>query len=160
LTGQSPEAVTGTGTGADAACLARKRSAVARALALHAAELHTPLGVLRSVGGLEVAAMAGFCLGAAAHRVPVLTDGFIATAGSAIAVRLCPAARDYLFAAHQSVEPGHAHLLALLGLQPLLNLGLRLGEGTGAALGIKLVQASVAAFTGMATFASAGVSNQ
>jgi nicotinate-nucleotide--dimethylbenzimidazole phosphoribosyltransferase len=160
LTGRSPEAVTGTGTGADAACLARKRSAVERALALHAAELHTPLGVLRCVGGLEVAAMAGFCLGAAAHRVPVLTDGFIATAGAAIAVRLCPAARDYLFAAHQSVEPGHAHLLALLDLQPLLNLGMRLGEGTGAALGIKLVQASIAALSEMATFDSAGVSNQ
>jgi nicotinate-nucleotide--dimethylbenzimidazole phosphoribosyltransferase len=160
LTGQSLDAVIGIGAGADRDGLSRKRSAIERALARHASELNTPLGVLRCVGGLEVAAMTGFCLGAAAYRVPVLTDGFIATAGAAVAVRLCPAADDYLFAAHQSAEPGHAHLLALLGLRPLLSLGLRLGEGTGAALAIKLVQASVAAFTQMATFDSAGVSNQ
>jgi nicotinate-nucleotide--dimethylbenzimidazole phosphoribosyltransferase len=160
LTGQPLDAVIGIGAGAGADGLSRKRSAIERALARHAGQLHTPLGVLRCVGGLEVAAMTGFCLGAAAHRLPVLTDGFIATAGAAVAVRLCPAAGHYLFAAHRSAEPGHAHLLALLGLQPLLNLGLRLGEGTGAALAIKLVQASVAAFTQMATFASAGVSNQ
>lgn len=160
LTGQPVDAVVGCGAGAGAECLARKRSAIERALARHAGELGTPLGVLRCVGGLEVAAMCGFLLGAAARRVPVLTDGFIATAAAAVAVRLCPAAGDYLFASHQSAEPGHTHLLALLGLRPLLNLDMRLGEGTGCALAMKLVQAAVAAFTGMATFASAGVSNR
>jgi nicotinate-nucleotide--dimethylbenzimidazole phosphoribosyltransferase len=104
--------------------------------------------------------MCGFCLGAAARRVPVVTDGFIATAAAALAVRICPAVSGYVFASHRSTEPGHAHLLAMLGQAPLLDLGMRLGEGTGAALAIKLIQASVAAFTQMATFASAGVSNK
>jgi nicotinate-nucleotide--dimethylbenzimidazole phosphoribosyltransferase len=87
-------------------------------------------------------------------------DGFIATAAAALAVRLCPTLSDYLFAAHKSAEPGHAYLLAMIGQEPLLNLGMRLGEGTGAALAMKLIQTSVAAFTGMATFGSAGVSNK
>ena len=104
--------------------------------------------------------MCGFCLGAAAIRVPVVTDGFIATAATALAVRLCPAATGYVFASHRSAEPGHAHLLAILAQEPLLNLGMRLGEGTGAALAIGLIRAAVAAFTGMATFATAGVSNK
>jgi nicotinate-nucleotide--dimethylbenzimidazole phosphoribosyltransferase len=103
--------------------------------------------------------MCGFGLGAAARRVPVVTDGFIATAAAALAVRLCPAASGYLFAAHRSAEPGHAYLLQTLAQEPLLDLGMRLGEGTGAALAMKLVQAAVAAFTQMATFAAAGVSN-
>jgi len=160
LTGNPVEAVVGTGAAADDVCMARKRSAIHRALALHAAALTTPLGVLRCIGGLEIAAMCGFCLGSAARRVPVLTDGFIATAAAALAVRLSPAAAGYLFASHRSAEPGHAHLLAILNQQPLLDLGMRLGEGTGAALAMKLMQSSIAAFTGMATFASAGVSNK
>jgi nicotinate-nucleotide--dimethylbenzimidazole phosphoribosyltransferase len=138
----------------------RKRSAIQRALALHADDIANPLGILRCVGGFEIAAMCGFCLGAAACRVPVVTDGFIATAAAALAVRLSPAAAGYLFASHRSAEPGHAHLLALLDQQPLFDLGMRLGEGTGAALAMKFIQAAVAAFTGMATFASAGVSNK
>jgi nicotinate-nucleotide--dimethylbenzimidazole phosphoribosyltransferase len=160
LTGEPIEAVVGTGAGADDACMARKRSAIRRAQALHAASLTTPLGVLRCVGGLEIAAMCGFCLGAASRRLPVLTDGFIATAAAAIAVCLAPSASGYLFASHRSAEPGHAYFLAILNQQPLLDLGMRLGEGTGAALAMKLMQAAVAAFTGMATFASAGVSNK
>jgi nicotinate-nucleotide--dimethylbenzimidazole phosphoribosyltransferase len=160
LTGEPVDAVVGTGAAADEACMARKRSAIQRALALHGPDLTTPLGILRCVGGLEIAAMCGFCLGAAARRVPVLTDGFIATAAAALAVRLSPAASDYLFASHRSAEPGHAHLLAIVGQEPLLDLGMRLGEGTGAALAMKLMQAAIAAFTGMATFASAGVSNK
>lgn len=160
LAGLPVEAVVGAGAGADEACLARKRSAVRRALALHAASLGTPLGILRCVGGLEIAAMCGFCLGAARERVPVVTDGFIATAAAALAVRLCPPLSGYLFAAHRSAEPGHACLLAILDQEPLLDLGMRLGEATGAALAIKLVQAALAAFTGMATFASAGVSDK
>jgi nicotinate-nucleotide--dimethylbenzimidazole phosphoribosyltransferase len=160
LTGEAVEAVVGFGAGSDDACMARKRLAIQRALALHAGSLTDPLGILRCVGGLEIAAMCGFCLGAAARRVPVVTDGFIATAAAALAIRLCPAASGYLFASHRSAEPGHIHLLAALGHEPLLNLGMRLGEGTGAALAMKLIQAAVAAFTGMATFATAGVSNK
>ena len=160
LTGEPVESVVGRGTGVDDECLARKRRAVERGLALHAGRMQSALGILRCVGGLEIAAMCGFCLGAAAHRVPVVTDGFIATAAAAVAVRLCPAAAGYLFAAHQSVEPGHARLLAAIGQEPLLNLGMRLGEGTGAALAMGIVQAAIAAFTQMATFAGAGVSNR
>jgi nicotinate-nucleotide--dimethylbenzimidazole phosphoribosyltransferase len=160
LTGEPLENVVGRGTGVDQEGLARKRSAVERALTLHAAQLNSALGILQCVGGLEIAAMCGFCLGAAAHRVPVMTDGFIATAAAALAVRLCPAVSGYLFAAHRSVEPGHARLLAAIGQEPLLQLGMRLGEGTGAALAIGIVQAAIAAFTQMATFAGAGVSNK
>jgi nicotinate-nucleotide--dimethylbenzimidazole phosphoribosyltransferase len=160
LTREPIAAVVGCGAGADDACMARKRSAIERALALHADSLGDPLGILRCVGGLEIAAMCGFCLGAAARRVPVVMDGFIATAAAALAVRLCPASSGYLFASHRSAEPGHTYFLAMLEQEPLLHLGMRLGEGTGAALAMKLIQAAVAAFTGMATFATAGVSNK
>ncbi len=176
LTGQPVEAVAGRGTGADDECLARKLSAIERGLALHADRLYRgsemagdkiacptnacPTEILRCVGGFEIAAMCGFCLGAASRRIPVLTDGFIATAAAALAVQLCPALSGYLFAAHRSTEPGHAHLLALIAQEPLLDLRMRLGEGTGVALAMKVMQAAIAAFTEMATFASAGVSNK
>lgn len=160
LTGEAVDGVVGFGAGADDACMARKRFAIGRALALHADELQAPLGILRCVGGLEIAAMCGFCLGAAARRIPVVTDGFIATAAAALAVRMCPAAAGYLFASHRSAEQGHARLLAVTGHSPLLHLDMRLGEGTGAALAMGIIRAAVAAFTGMATFASAGVSNK
>jgi nicotinate-nucleotide--dimethylbenzimidazole phosphoribosyltransferase len=160
LTGEPVENLVGRGTGVDDEGVGRKRRAIERALVLHAASLTSPQEILRCVGGLEIAAMCGFCLGSAAHRVPVVTDGFIATAAAAVAVRMCPALAGYLFAAHQSVEPGHARLLAIIGQQPLLNLGMRLGEGTGAALAMGIVRAAMAAFTGMATFAGAGVSNK
>ncbi|HEX3879812.1 MAG TPA: nicotinate-nucleotide--dimethylbenzimidazole phosphoribosyltransferase [Bryobacteraceae bacterium] len=160
LSGKPVERLTGAGAGADEAGMARKRSAITRGLKRHAANLGTPTGILQCVGGLEIAGMFGFCLGAAARRMPLVTDGFIATAAAALAVRACPAATGYVFAAHQSAEPGHASLLAILGQQPLLDLGMRLGEGTGAALAIPIIRASAAAFTGMATFASAGVSDK
>src|SRR5882724_929181 len=158
LTGLPPVAVVGRGAGADDDCLARKISAVQRGLALHSDNLASPMEVLAHIGGLEIAAMTGFCLGCASRRRPVLMDGFIATCAAALAVRMHPAAGDYLFAAHGSAEPGHGHLLALLGQRPLLDLEMRLGEGTGVALSMKLVQGAVAAFTNMATFSSAGVS--
>ena len=160
LTRQPIDAVVGRGTGANDACMARKRSAIERALHLHGASLDDPLEILRCVGGLEIAAMCGLCWGAAARRVPVVTDGFIATAAAALAVRQCAASAGYLFASHRSAEPGHDCLLAILQQEPLLQLGMRLGEGTGVALAMKLIQAAVAAFTQMATFSSAGVSNQ
>ncbi|HEX3685795.1 MAG TPA: nicotinate-nucleotide--dimethylbenzimidazole phosphoribosyltransferase [Bryobacteraceae bacterium] len=160
LTHEPVEALVGCGTGADDACMARKCSAIQRGLSLHADSLADPLAILRCVGGLEIAAMCGFCLGAAAYRVPVVTDGFIATAAAALAVDLCPAVSGYLFASHCSVEPGHSYLLARLRQEPMLRLEMRLGEGTGAALAIKIMQAAIAAFTGMATFEAAGVSNK
>lgn len=150
--------VVGRGTGADDGCLRRKISAIERGLALHREHLKTPFDILTNIGGLEIAAMCGFCLGAAANRRPVLTDGLIATSAAALAVEMQPAVKDYLFAAHASTEPGHAPLFELVGHQPLLNLGMRLGEGTGVALAMKVVQAAVAAFNEMATFESAEVS--
>jgi len=160
LTSETVWTVAGRGAGADDECLSRKCAAIERAVTLHRSDFSTPLGVLRCVGGLELAAMCGFCLAAADRRTPVVTDGFIATAATAVAVKLCPAANDYVFASHQSVEPGHAHLLRMMGQEPLLQLGMRLGEGTGAALAMKIIQAAIAAFTQMATFTSAAVSNR
>jgi len=160
LTRQPVDAVVGCGAGADEACLDRKRSAIRRALARHADHVASPLEILRSVGGFEIAAMCGFCLGGAACRIPVVMDGFIATASAAVAVVLSPASGGYLFASHRSTEPGHRHVLALIGQEPLLDLGMRLGEGTGAALAMTLIRAAVSAFTGMATFAGAGGSNK
>jgi nicotinate-nucleotide--dimethylbenzimidazole phosphoribosyltransferase len=160
LTGQAVPAVIGAGAGADQECMSRKRSAIERALALHAGQLRSPLGILQHVGGFEIAAMCGFVLGAASRRVPVVTDGFIATSAAALAVRICPAASGYLFASHRSTEPGHSHLLELMNHKPLLDLGMRLGEGTGAALAMQVIRAAIAAFTKMATFGSAGVSNK
>ncbi len=152
------DAVIGSGAGADDACMSRKRSAIERALVLHAERLGTPFGILQCVGGFEIAAMCGFVLAVASRRVPVVTDGFIATSAAALAVRMCPAASGYLFASHRSTEPGHAHLLKLIDQEPLLDLGMRLGEGTGAALAMQVIRAAIAAFTEMATFGSAGVS--
>ena len=157
LTGLPAASVTGHGTGADQACMARKLSAVERALKLHAPGVEDPLDMLARLGGFEIGAMCGFCLGAAAKRCAVLVDGFIATAAAALAVRFARAVRDYLFAAHRSTEPGQAPLLELIGQRPLLDLEMRLGEGTGAALAIPIVRSSVEAFTRMATFSSAGV---
>jgi nicotinate-nucleotide--dimethylbenzimidazole phosphoribosyltransferase len=157
LTGLPPATVTGYGTGADEACLARKRSAVERAVDLHRPAITDPLDMLARLGGFEIGAMCGICLGAAANRCAVLVDGFIATAAAVLATRFADAVRDYLFAAHRSTEPGHAPLLAQIGLRPLLDLEMRLGEGTGAALAIPIVRSAVEAFTRMATFESAGV---
>ena len=116
--------------------------------------------MLAKVGGLEIAGLVGVVLAGAATRRVIVTDGFIATAAAALAVRLCPETKDYRFAAHRSVEPGHAALLELIGQEPLLDLRMRLGEGTGAALAFTVIRAAVAAFTQMATFASAGVSDR
>ena len=136
----------------------RKTSAVERALVLHQTYLKTPLDVLARLGGFEIGAMCGVCLGGAANRCAVIVDGFIATAAAALAVRLNDRARDYLIAAHCSTEPGHRSLLDVIGQQPLLDLRMRLGEGTGAALAIPIIRAAVEAFNCMASFTSAGVS--
>lgn len=160
LTGLPASEVTGRGTGADDEILRLKQAVVARALRLHSPERDDAFFILRALGGLEIAGLVGVCLGAAIHRLSVVCDGFIATASAAIAVRMCPAVGDYLFAAHLSTEPGHAALLEILDQTPLLDLKMRLGEGTGAALAMNIIDAAVAAFVGMATFDSAGVSDK
>lgn len=157
-TGLPVAQVTGRGTGVDDDGLARKVDAIERALALHRPDPADPLGVLSAVGGFEIGAIAGVCLGAAANYVPVVVDGFISAAGALIAAALCPAVKPYLIASHLSVERGHAALWQALGLLPLLDMDLRLGEGTGAVLAMHLVEAACRILAEMATFADAGVS--
>jgi nicotinate-nucleotide--dimethylbenzimidazole phosphoribosyltransferase len=157
-TGLPAAAVTGRGTGVDEKGMTRKVSLIEQALALHKPDPEDPLGVLAAVGGFEIGAIAGVCLGAAAHRVPVVVDGFISAAGALIAAALCPAVKPYLIASHLSVERGHAPLWDSLGLRPLLDMDLRLGEGTGAVLAMHLLEAACRVLADMATFADAGVS--
>lgn len=157
LTGSAPDLVTGRGTGADDATYKRKVAAVTDALRINRPRERDALDVLRGVGGLEIAALCGVCLGAAANRIAVVTDGFIATAAAALAVRLCDATKDYLFAAHLSTEPGHQALLDVIKQKPLLDLDMRLGEGSGAALALPIIAAAVEVFRGMRTFAEARV---
>jgi nicotinate-nucleotide--dimethylbenzimidazole phosphoribosyltransferase len=159
LCGEAVERVTGSGTGIDEAGRQRKVRAIERALAVNRPDAADPLDVLAKVGGFETAGLAGVLLGAAAHRVPVLLDGFITGAAALIAVRLCPAAHGYLIASHRSVEPGHQAILRDLGLRPLLDLEMRLGEGTGAVLAMYLVEASLHIVREMATFTAAGVTD-
>ena len=158
ITAAEAEAVTGRGTGLDQAGWQRKVAVVRRALAVNAPASADGLAVLAAVGGFEIAGLVGVILAGAACRVPVALDGFIAGAAALVAVTLAPAARHACFAAHLSVEPGHGRALAHLGLEPYLNLGLRLGEGTGAALFIHLARAAARLSDEMATFKSAGVS--
>lgn len=160
FTGTDPDAVTGRGTGVDDATRERKVDAIRRALAVNRPDPADPLGVLAAVGGLEIAGLAGVILAGAGRRVPVVVDGFIAGAAALAAVRLCPDAREYLIASHLSAEPGHVRVLQALGLSPYLDLGMRLGEGTGAALGIALLRAALACYAEMATFKDAGVSER
>jgi len=157
LCGRTPAEVTGRGTGLDDKGLARKVQVLDAALALHRPDPADPLGVLAAVGGLEIAAICGYCLAAASRREPVILDGFISTTGALVAAALAPAAREYFIVGHASQEIGHQAQCQFLGQRPLLDLDLRLGEGTGAALGLSLVRAAVAIYNEMATFESAGV---
>jgi nicotinate-nucleotide--dimethylbenzimidazole phosphoribosyltransferase len=158
LTGSSVESVTGYGTGIDDATRARKVATIQRSLTINAPDAHDPIDVLTRVGGLEIAALVGVILASAARRLPVVADGFITSAAALIAAALCPPSRSYLIAAHRSVERGHAIALEHLELEPLLALDMRLGEGTGAALGLHVVDSALALLGEMATFAEAGVS--
>ena len=160
MTGEAVDTVTGMGTGIDEQGRARKSRVIERALAFHRPNPHDAVDVLSKVGGLEIAAMAGLILGGAAVQVPVVLDGFIAGAAALIAVGLQPRCRQYMIASHRSVERGHRVVLDSLRLKPLLDLDLRLGEGTGACLGIGLVQAAIKVLTEMATFDEAGVSER
>jgi nicotinate-nucleotide--dimethylbenzimidazole phosphoribosyltransferase len=157
FTGREAAAVTGRGTGIDDATYALKIDVVRRALALHSPVPSAPLDVLAAVGGLEHAAIAGLILAAAARRVPVVLDGVIAGSAALVAQALAPASIDFCFAGHRSTEPGHAVALAKLGLEPFIDLGLRLGEGTGAVLALPVLQCAARALREMATFDSAGV---
>ncbi|MGH2523569.1 MAG: nicotinate-nucleotide--dimethylbenzimidazole phosphoribosyltransferase, partial [Anaerolineales bacterium] len=160
FTGQPVARVTGRGAGVDDAGLARKISVIERALALNQPDPHDPLDVLSKVGGLEIAGLVGVMLGAAARRVPVVMDGFISGAAALVAAHLAPEVRPYLIAAHRSMEVGHHVVLEHLGLRPLLDLSLRLGEGTGAALAFHLIEAAARILNEMATFGEAGVTNK
>lgn len=160
MTGRSVADVTGRGTGIDDAGHARKVAVIQQALDLHRPDRTDALDVLSKVGGLEIGGLAGLILGAAAERVPVVLDGFIAGAAALIAVGLQPRCRDYLIASHRSVERGHQAILDYLEVKALLDLNLRLGEGTGACLGMSLVCAAIKIYSEMATFDEAGVSEK
>jgi nicotinate-nucleotide--dimethylbenzimidazole phosphoribosyltransferase len=158
MTGLPVHMVTGRGTGLDDSGLARKISAIEQAIDINQPDPGDAFDVLCKVGGFEIAGLAGVMIAAAARRIPVVVDGFISTAAAMIAVGLVPAVRDYLFSAHRSVEIGHQAMLTHLGLSPLIDLKLRLGEGTGAALAFHLIEASALILSEMATFDEAGVS--
>lgn len=160
LTGLEPAKIAGRGTGVDDAGLKRKIDAIERALAINRPDPQDGLDVLSKVGGFEIGGLAGVILGAAANRKAVMVDGFISTAAAMIAVVLAPAVRPYLISAHRSQEYGHSQMVAWLGLKPLVDFDLRLGEGTGAALGISIAEASCKILAEMATFAEAGVSDK
>ena len=149
----------GRGTGIDDDALARKRAAVKRALEVNQPDPDDPIDVLAKVGGCEIGALAGAVLAAAARSRPVVCDGLIATAGALLACELCPTAKQYLFTSHLSVEVGHQAMLARLSLDPLLDLGMRLGEGTGAALAMFLLEAAARALANIKTFKEMGVSD-
>ncbi len=159
FTGVDPVEAAGPGTGLAAHGVARKAEVIARALQLHQPDRSDPVGILAQFGGFEIAMMAGFLLGSAEGRIPVMMDGFISCAAALVAARLNTRVLDYLHFSHQSAEPAHARMLAELGpARPLLQLSMRLGEGSGAALGISLLGNALALYDQMATFAQAAVS--
>lgn len=160
LTNAEPVAVVGFGTGIDDAAWARKTAAVRDALFRARQVLPDPVALLRRGGGADLAAMAGFCAQAAVRRTPLLLDGMAVTAAALVAERLAPGARLWWQAGHRSTEPGHALALTELGLEPILDLRMRLGEGSGAALALPVLRAAVATLSSMATFTQAGVSDR
>jgi nicotinate-nucleotide--dimethylbenzimidazole phosphoribosyltransferase len=158
LTGRPPAEVTGRGTGLDVAAVRRKVAVIEAALRLHQPRPEDPLGTLAALGGLEIAALVGAMLAAAEAHIPVILDGFITGAAALVAVGVAPNLGPRLIASHRSAEPGHRVVLEQLGLEPLLDLDLRLGEGSGAALALPLIRAATRLLAEMATFDSAGVS--
>ncbi len=159
FSGLAVRKVTGRGTGIDDAMLNNKIAVIEKALALHQPDPADPLDVLAKVGGFEIGGLAGLVIGAAAHGIPVVCDGLISTAGALIACELAPAVKDYLFASHNSVEVGHRCMLERMGLTPLLNLEFRLGEGTGAAVAMHLLDAATRVLADIKTFAEVGIAN-
>ena len=155
-----PQQLAGPGTGLDKAGVQHKAQVIALALGLHAAHLDEPREVLRHLGGFEIAALTGAFIGSAQRGIPVLVDGYIASAAALLAIRINPGVAGWLLFAHHSAEPGHTLLLQALHAEPLLNLGMRLGEGSGAAVAVPLIRLACALHNGMATFAEAGVSGK
>jgi nicotinate-nucleotide--dimethylbenzimidazole phosphoribosyltransferase len=160
FTGLPVRQITGRGTGLDDAGFIHKVEVIEQSIALNRPDPADPLDVLSKVGGFEIGGLTGLILGAAAHRIPILLDGFISGAAALLAVELAPRVKSFLIASHLSVEAGHRAILERLGLRPLLELDLRLGEGTGAALAFYLIDAAVNTLNGMATFSEAGVSGK
>ena len=160
MTGLSVAQVVGRGTGIDNTGLEHKRNVIGQALAVNQPNANDAMDVLHKVGGLEIAGLAGVMIAAASRRIPIILDGFISTAAAMIAVGLAPGVREYLIAAHRSVEIGHRVMLQHLNLVPLLDLNMRLGEGTGAVLAFHLIEASTRILREMATFEEAGVSDK
>lgn len=159
-TGIAPERLAGRGTGLDDTGLRHKVNVITRGLELHRAALTDGVSMLAALGGFEIAAMAGVCIAGAALNVPVVVDGFIATAAAAVAARIHPGLVEHLFFSHCSAEGGHRHALEYLGARPILDLDMRLGEGTGAAIAMSVIEAALDLFHSMATFQSAGVSGK
>ncbi|MCX7009332.1 MAG: nicotinate-nucleotide--dimethylbenzimidazole phosphoribosyltransferase, partial [Kiritimatiellaeota bacterium] len=155
--GLPPAEVTGPGTGLDPSAVAAKVAVIERALQTNRALCVGPLETLAALGGLEIAGLCGLCLGAAAVRIGVVVDGFISSAAALVAIRLAPAAKDYMFFAHMSAEPGHRKFFEREGLRPIVDLGMRLGEGTGAAIAMQIIEDAVAIISEMATFAEVGI---
>lgn len=159
MTGRAVADVTGRGTGITDQSLKRKIEVIEESIKLNRPDSSDALDVLAKVGGAEIGGIAGLILGAAAHRIPVVIDGFISTAGAIIAYGIEPKTKDYMIAGHSSVEIGHKAMLEKLGLEPILNLNLRLGEGTGAALAMHMIEAGLRIYREMATFGEAGVTD-
>jgi len=158
LCGKKPEDVTGRGTGIDENAYQRKIRLIERAIETNRPDPSDPIDCLSKVGGFEIAGICGMILKASQRKVPVVVDGFISGSGALLATSICPAVRDYLFAGHQSVEQGHKVQMEFMGLKPILDLDLRLGEGTGAALAMNLIEAGLKIYLEMATFDGAQVS--
>jgi nicotinate-nucleotide--dimethylbenzimidazole phosphoribosyltransferase len=159
LSGLSAKQVTGRGTGIDDITLAKKITVIEQALEKHTPNPDDPIDILSKVGGFEIGGITGLILGAAAKNIPVVVDGFISSAGASLAIKLNSSVKDYIFSSHRSAEPGHQVFFDLHQMPPLLDLKMRLGEGTGAVLAFNLIEAGVRIYSEMATFQSAGISN-
>jgi nicotinate-nucleotide--dimethylbenzimidazole phosphoribosyltransferase len=153
----SVKEITGRGAGISDNMLIKKVNVIEQAISINKNRLTTPLDILAALGGLEIAGICGLCLGAAANRIPVVIDGFISTAGALVACRMCETVKQYLFFSHLSQEQGHAVFMEKFSIRPILDLDLRLGEGTGAAIAMTIIDASLKIYNEMATFGSAGV---
>ena len=160
ISGKSVKEVTGRGTGIDNPAFENKVKVIEKAIEVNNPNRSDAMDVLSKVGGAEIAGIAGLCLGAAANRIPVLIDGFISTAGALIAYEMEPKVKEYMISAHRSVEAGHKFMLNHMGLNPLVDLDFRLGEGTGAAVGMNIVESALRIYNEMATFAEASVSEE
>ena len=157
ISGKDVAEVTGKGTGIDGPAFDNKVKVIKKAIEVNSPDRSDPIDVVAKVGGAEIAGIAGLCLGAASKRIPVLIDGFISTAGALIAYEIEPKVKEYMISSHKSVEAGHKFMLEYMGLKPLVDLDFRLGEGTGAAIGMNIVESAVRIYNEMATFAEASV---